>query len=219
MQKQTEKEVSIRLEGLTLKGDLFLPSDMAALVIFSHGSGSSRLSPRNRSVAQYLNKFGFGTFLFDLLTEEEDRTYENRFNIPLLSKRLSETTLWLEKEGYAQHCRLGYFGASTGAASALLAAAARPEVAAVVCRGGRPDLAMSSLHYVKAPTLLIVGGKDTHVLQLNEAAYMQLTCPKKLAIVPGATHLFEEPGALQEVCSLASQWFESHLKPAVTYDD
>lgn len=219
MKNKTHKEVTIALQDVELKGSLSFPPNATGLVIFSHGSGSSRFSPRNQEVAQYLNKAGFGTLLFDQLTQEEDLYYQNRFNIPLLSKRLIGTTMWLQKEDCVKQCRLGYFGASTGAASALLATAALPEIAAVVSRGGRPDLAMSSLSKIKAPTLLIVGGRDPEVIRLNEAAYSKLNCKKELRVVAGATHLFEEPGAMLQVCQFATEWFETHLKPVMWVDD
>jgi dienelactone hydrolase len=162
-------------------------------------------------VASYLNKKSFGTLLFDLLTEEEDFDYSNRFNIDLLTSRLITTTRWIEEHEISKGYSIGYFGASTGAASALLAAASLPQIGAVVSRGGRPDLAIKMLPLVKAPTLLIVGGLDTEVIQLNRQAYNKLTCIKKLEIVPDATHLFEEHGKMDEVSEFAGEWFEKYL--------
>jgi dienelactone hydrolase len=197
-------------------GDLTTPIEAAAVVIFAHGSGSSRFSSRNRFVAGVLQKAGMATLLLDLLNTEEEqidmRTLHLRFDIDLLTKRLVETTLWLKDDPETQGLPLGYFGASTGAAGALKAAARLPDVArAVVSRGGRPDLAGPALAEVKAPTLLIVGGEDKAVIELNQMALSQLECQKKLEIVPGATHLFEEPGTLEKVAALASNWFKKHL--------
>lgn len=205
-------EIDIALSEVILKGDLVLPKKAIGIVIFSHGSGSSRLSSRNRLVAETLQQQGIGTFLFDLLTEEEDRNYENRFNIDLLTSRLIETTHWLLEDTEAKDLPLGYFGASTGAASALRAAAHfRKTIKAVVSRGGRPDLALSELHLVTAPTLLIVGGDDVPVIGMNKLAYDGLVCTKEMKIIPGATHLFEEPGKLLKVSELAIEWYKKHL--------
>ena len=198
---------------MRLQGDLALPPRPRAMVVFVHGSGSSRRSSRNRAVAAALQEAGFATLLFDLLSVEEDRDYANRFDIGRLTRRLLAVTQWLRADPAIAALPLGYFGASTGAAAALNAAAdLGPQVAAVVSRGGRPDLALENLPRVRAPTLLIVGGADHEVLQLNQRAYAALRCDKELAIVPGATHLFEEPGALEEVARLASAWFgrQSH---------
>ena len=203
--------MDIAVDGVQLKGDLFIPEQAEAIVIFSHGSGSSRHSVRNRAVARYLQEKQIGTLLFDLLTEEEDQDYSMRFDIDLLTRRLVAVTRWLEQLPAAKDCRIGYFGASTGAASALKAAAVAEQVAAVVSRGGRPDMAAESLPAVAAPTLLIVGSLDTQVLALNRMALEQLVCTKELAIVQGATHLFEEYGTLDEVMKLASAWFEKYL--------
>ena len=204
--------LDIRLKKVTLKGMLFLPEKALGLVIFSHGSGSSRLSPRNNYVAEILQKKGLGTFLFDLLTEKEDRIYEARFNIDLLTQRLIEVTEWLQQYGPTKNLPMGYFGASTGAASALRAAAFYGDaVGAVVSRGGRPDLAMEDLSQVKAPTLLLVGGWDHMVIELNESAYDKLKCKRKLEIIPEASHLFEEPGKLKEVAERSSKWFFTWL--------
>lgn len=210
------QEISIELEDAKLKGILCLIPNNNGLVVFAHGSGSSRLSPRNQYVANKLNQFNLSTLLFDLLTEEEEiidqQTTEYRFNIPLLAKRLVKTTDWLLKEPKTQSLNIGYFGSSTGAGAALIAGAQRPEtVKAVVSRGGRPDLAAESLESVKAPTLLIVGELDSTVIELNNKAKAQMQHTVELAIVPGATHLFEEPGTLDEVVQLAGNWFQKYL--------
>lgn len=212
MDIRIHNEASIPVGKVTLKGELFIPLKAKAIIVFSHGSGSSRFSSRNQMVAKYLHKKNFGTLLFDLLTEEEDKDYHNRFDIDLLTKRLAGATEWLERFPAAKDCRIGYFGASTGAASALKAAAVLPQIHAVVSRGGRPDLAMDDLHNVEAPTLLIVGSLDYDVLQLNKEAYIQLECEKKLEVVEGGTHLFEEPGMMEKVCELAAAWFEKYLQ-------
>jgi dienelactone hydrolase len=181
-------------------------------VLFAHGSGSSRHSPRNNFVAQVLQKTGMGTLLMDLLTRQEDMNYENRFDIDLLTSRLERATEWIMEQPRSKSLDIGYFGASTGAAAALYAAASfGPSIGAVVSRGGRPDLAMSALKRVQSPTLLIVGGLDDVVIELNRQAYGELMAEKKLAIVPGATHLFEEPGTLEEAARLAAAWFKQHL--------
>jgi putative phosphoribosyl transferase len=211
MNYRFHNEVSFQVNKISLKGELVLPEKANAIVVFSHGSGSSRFSNRNRRVAEYLNTKNLGTLLFDLLTEEEDKTYSNRFDIELLSKRLAGAAEWLEKFPAARECRIGFFGASTGAASALQAAAGLPQIGAVVSRGGRPDLAMDHLAKVKAPTLLIVGSLDHEVLEMNRDAYKQLTCEKKLEVVQGATHLFEEPGKMEIVSELAGSWFGKYL--------
>lgn len=214
METKYKNEVSIPADGIRLKGELFIPQNAKGIIVFSHGSGSSRFSKRNQQVAAYLQQQGFGTLLFDLLTPEEDKNYYNRFAIDLLSDRLKAATVWLEKLPAAKDMSIGYFGASTGAASALKAAARLPEIFAVVCRGGRPDLAMEDLPTVKAPALLIVGSLDTQVLGLNRAAYQELQCEKHLEIVDNATHLFEEPGKLEKVGELAAEWFKNHV-PAI----
>ena len=197
-----------------LQGDLAVPAGASGLVLFAHGSGSSRKSPRNQFVAQALRRRGLGTLLFDLLTPAEERRdavdAHLRFDIPLLATRLAAATAWIRREGL--DLPIGYFGASTGAAAALIAAAELPrEIGAVVSRGGRPDLADDALERVRAPTLLIVGSDDTTVLALNRAALERIGARKQLAIVPGATHLFEEPGALEEVARLAGDWLVEHL--------
>lgn len=211
-------QVRIPIGDLALEGILQIPKAARSLVLFVHGSGSSRHSGRNQQVARYLQRDGLATLLFDLLTSEEERidmqTRHLRFDINLLASRVIATTDWLAQQPATQKLRLGYFGASTGAAAALLAAAARPALAcAVVSRGGRPDLAAGILSSVQAPTLLIVGGEDTPVIVMNKHALGGLISVKKLVIIPGATHLFEEPGALEEVARLASEWFQQHLIP------
>jgi len=206
-------EVSIPVGNITLKGELYIPPKVSAVILFSHGSGSSRLSKRNQMVAKYLQQKNFGTLLFDLLTEKEDQYYSNRFDIDLLTKRLAGATKWFERLPAAKDCRIGYFGASTGAASALKAAAYLPLISAIVLRGGRPDLAMNVLEKVEAPTLLIVGSLDYDVLQLNREAYRELNCEKKLEVIEGASHLFEESGMMEQVCEKADEWFEKYLHP------
>jgi len=205
------QERDIRIPPIGLTGTLRIPPDARGLIVFAHGSGSSRLSPRNRAVAEGLNAFGFATLLFDLLTVDEETDRANVFDIPLLAERLADATRALEGQ-FVADLPLGLFGASTGAAAALVAAAILPDrVDAVVSRGGRPDLAGDALDRVRAPTLLIVGGADYGVIELNEAALARLNGPKALEIVPEATHLFPEPGALEAVIELAAQWFEQHL--------
>lgn len=208
------KEVSIPVGNVTVYGELAIPKQANSIVVFSHGSGSSRFSKRNQQVAEYLHQKKMGTLLFDLLTEEEDKNYNNRFNINLLTKRLASATEWLEGLPAAKDCRIGYFGASTGAASALRAAAQLPQIQAVVSRGGRPDLVMDYLPQVEAPILLIVGSLDHDVLELNKQAYRRLQGGKKLEVVDGATHLFEEPGKMEMVAALAGNWFQQYLQPA-----
>jgi pimeloyl-ACP methyl ester carboxylesterase len=198
-----------------LPGTLRVPRDACAVVAFAHGSGSSRLSPRNRLVANGLNARGIATLLFDLLTPEEESDRANVFNIPLLADRLADAVRWLDREPSVAKLPLGLFGASTGAAAAIVAAAKLPDrVGAVVSRGGRPDLAGGTLELVRVPTLLIVGGADFGVIELNEQALAHLHCQKALEIVPGATHLFPEPGALEAVIAHAAKWFEDSLVPA-----
>jgi putative phosphoribosyl transferase len=211
-----EQAVHVPAGEVSLDGDLGLPDGARGIVLFAHGSGSSRLSPRNRHVARLLNEAGLATLLVDLLTPEEEafdaRTARLRFDIDLLAERLVEVTDWLGDRAETRGLHRGYFGASTGAAAALVAAAARPQVVhALVSRGGRPDLAGPALPVVRAPTLLIVGGEDVAIIELNQRALAQLRTEADLAIVPGATHLFEEPGALDEVARLARQWFERYL--------
>jgi putative phosphoribosyl transferase len=208
-------EVRLPAGPAELDADLTIPVGPRGIVVFAHGSGSSRHSPRNRHVARLLNKAKLATLLIDLLTSDEEaidlRTAHLRFDIGFLAERLLGATDWLTLHPHARDLGVGYFGASTGAGAALLAAAERPRVVrAVVSRGGRPDLAEPALAYVRAPTLLIVGENDVPVIELNRTALAQLRCEKQLVIVPGATHLFEEPGAMDEVARLAREWFERH---------
>jgi len=208
---QHEQLVTITGDSVALEGMLGIPPKAPGIVLFAHGSGSSRLSPRNNYVARALRSAGLATLLMDLLTEEEDRVYATRFDIGLLTRRLVAATRWIGKQPQTRRLSVGYFGASTGAAAALDAAAELGSaIGAVVSRGGRPDLA-ESLDQVLAPTLLIVGGLDTEVIALNRQAYAQLRSEKILEIVPGATHLFEEPGTLEQVADLAAKWFTRHL--------
>lgn len=203
---------SVRIGTRGLPGELVETSEQRGVVVFAHGSGSSRLSPRNRQVAAVLQEHGLGTLLFDLLTPEEAQDRRLVFDIPLLADRLVGAIDWLRSRPGRADQRIGLFGASTGAAAALVAAAARPaDVAAVVSRGGRPDLASAALGAVRVPTLLIVGGDDTEALALNREALQRLHAEKRLSVVPGATHLFEEPGALDAVARLAADWFLLHL--------
>ena len=209
-------EVQIPAGRAVLSGNLTIPENAIALVLFAHGSGSSRHSPRNQFVARTLNRAGLGTLLFDLLTSEEEaldiHSREHRFNISLLAKRLVHATKWARQQEETRNLHIGYFGSSTGGAAALVAAAELPQdIGAVVSRGGRPDLAGDALPRVQAPTLLIVGGNDDVVIELNEMARDQVRCEVKLEIIPGATHLFEEPGALEQVAKLASDWLSLHL--------
>lgn len=205
-------ELQIPVDHVRLGASLNLADDADGIIVFCHGSGSSRFSSRNRYVANVLQKAGFSTLLFDLLTAEEDRDYSRRFDIPLLTGRLASVREWLKKQPELSDLPVGYFGASTGAASALWAAAeSGNDVGAVVSRGGRPDLALPVLPAVTAPTLLLVGSLDGDVIGLNEKAYAALRCEKKLMIVQGASHLFEEPGKLEEVAANASEWFLKHL--------
>ena len=215
---QVEQVINIPSGNVQLEGELKVPQRATGIVLFAHGSGSSRHSPRNQYVARTIREAGVGTLLFDLLTREEEAvdsyTGELRFDIQFLARRLVDATNWITSQPATQHLRIGYFGSSTGAAAALIGAKGLSNiVAAVVSRGGRPDLAGDALPKVKAPTLLIVGGNDDVVIGLNEEAYAQLTCEKELKIVPGATHLFEEPGTLEQVARLASEWFKKKLQP------
>ena len=207
------EEVELRLGTLCLAGHFTVPATLKGMVVFAHGSGSSRHSPRNRFVASVLNEAGLGTLLFDLLGADEERDRSRVFDISLLADRLEQVTGWLAAQPESAGSRLGYFGASTGAAAALWAAASMHHIAAIVSRGGRPDLAMSVLGEVQAPTLLIVGGHDEVVLDLNRRARARLRGETRLAVVPGASHLFDEPGALDEVATLARDWFVHHLAP------
>lgn len=211
-----ENEVIIPAGTVRLEGELLIPPKAKGVVLFAHGSGSSRHSPRNKYVASVLREAGVGTLLFDLLTaeEEEEEIYTRhlRFNISLLAKRLAEATHWITEQEAMRGLSIGYFGSSTGAAAALVAAAELGRrISSVVSRGGRPDLAGAALDRVLAATLLVVGGNDTPVIALNEEAYARLRCEKMLTIVPGATHLFEEAGALERVSKLASDWFVKHM--------
>lgn len=215
------RSVSIPIGGLFLEGDLSMPEVPRGLVLFAHGSGSSRFSPRNRQVAQELSQAGLVTVLFDLLTQDEEQedllTQEHRFNIRLLAERVAGAVDWAKASRKLADLPIGLFGSSTGAAAALVAAAARPDqVAAVVSRGGRPDLAGDSLGLVQAPTLFLVGDRDVVVLELNEEAMERIQAKVELRLVPGAGHLFEEPGALEQVCKEATSWFLEHLRP--TFD-
>ncbi|WP_242927908.1 dienelactone hydrolase family protein [Pontibacter vulgaris] len=205
--------VQINIHNVALTGDLIVPEGAKGLVVFSHGSGSSRLSKRNRFVAEHLQQAGFATLLFDLLTPEEDQDPAKRFDIPLITQRLVDTAYWIQENLLINELNIGFFGASTGAASALGAAAALGDdiIKAVVSRGGRPDLADEVLPQVKAPTLLIVGGNDEPVIGMNQQAYDRMECEKEMEIVPGATHLFEEPGTLEKVAELATDWFKKYL--------
>ncbi|MBE0427746.1 MAG: dienelactone hydrolase family protein [Nitrospirae bacterium] len=207
-----EKQVKIPVDSVKLEGILTIPKDALSLVIFAHGSGSSRLSPRNRFVAGVLQKAGMGTLLFDLLTAKEDEIYDNRFDIPLITGRLKAATHWVMGQSETAKLKIGYFGASTGTAVALVAAADfAAEIKAIVSRGGRPDLAGDALGKVIVPTLLIVGGEDHVVIELNKKAFDMIKAEKQLKIIPGATHLFEEPGTLEAVARLAAEWFKKYL--------
>jgi pimeloyl-ACP methyl ester carboxylesterase len=209
----SHESVIIQAGHTVLDGELSLPPGTNSVVLFAHGSGSSRLSPRNTYVASVLQQAGIGTLLFDLLTREEDRNYATRFDIDLLTRRLLAATAWIKQDARSRSLKIAYFGASTGAAAALQAAAELEEsVSAVVSRGGRPDLAgESALRKVVSPTLLLVGGYDDVVIELNREAYALLACEKELTIIPGATHLFEEPGTLEQVAHAATKWFERYL--------
>lgn len=215
MTRSVEQPVIVTAGPVSLHGDLALPAQPAGVILFAHGSGSGRFSPRNRFVAQTLQARGFATLLLDLLEEREADDRRKVFDIDLLADRLLAATGWLLQNPATKALPVGYFGASTGAGAALQAAARMPEaVAAVVSRGGRPDLAAPYLARVTAPTLLIVGGHDEPVIEMNRDALAQLTCSKELIIVPGATHLFEEPGTLEQVAGHAGDWFERHLRRA-----
>lgn len=212
IKENLEKLIHIPVDSVSLEGALGIPEGAKGLVLFAHGSGSSRHSPRNNYVARVLREGGLGTLLIDLLTEEEDANYETRFDIDLLARRLTQTTKWILDQEQTKELTIGYFGASTGAAAALQAAASLGDsIAAVVSRGGRPDLAEPDLNRVQAPTLLIVGGTDDIVIDLNRLAYEKLRNKKKLEIIPGASHLFEEPGTLEEAARLATEWFKENL--------
>lgn len=216
-QKSHERTLRIPAGHALLEGELNVPPNAQGVVLFAHGSGSSRHSPRNQFVARVIRDAGCGTLLFDLLTREEEReddiTARLRFDIHLLARRLADATRWVSHQPEGRRLGIGYFGSSTGGSAALVAAAdLGTDIGAVVSRGGRPDLASSALPLVKSPTLLIVGGHDDVVIRLNEEAFARLHCEKELKIVPGATHLFEEPGTLDEVARLAAEWFRRHLR-------
>ena len=213
-----DKEIKVEFQGVILQGHLTVPEGATSIILFAHGSGSGRHSPRNQLVANLLNEHRLGTLLFDLLTPEEEKedaaTGEYRFDIVLLADRLKAVTDWLKRDEELGSKKIGYFGASTGAAAALVAAQLeKDKVSAIVSRGGRPDLALDILSDIKAPVLLIVGGNDKEVIPLNELALDELTCVKKLEVVPGATHLFEESGALKTVADLAAAWFLKYCTP------
>ena len=210
--QQKEQPVTISSEAISLAGFLGIPSKPKGIVLFAHGSGSGRFSPRNRFVAQHLQQGAIATLLIDLLMREEEEDRRNVFDIELLAYRVLMASAWLREDSRTKQLALGYFGASTGAAAALQAAARAPfRIDAIVSRGGRPDLAERYLPQVTAPTLLLVGGEDYPVIEMNEQANRLLRCPKRLAIIPGATHLFEEPGTLEEVAEQALQWFQVHF--------
>lgn len=212
------EEVRLAVNEVTVEGSLAIPAGAQGIVLFAHGSGSSRHSPRNQHVAAALNQAGLATLLFDLLTSEEEAedliTGQLRFDIPMLAERVAGATNWVARNSQTAGLRRGYFGASTGAAAALVAAAERDDIAAIVSRGGRPDLAGGALPRVQAPTLLVVGGRDTYVIELNQMAMRQMRAPCELKIIPGASHLFEERGALEQVAAAAAEWFGRHLGEA-----
>lgn len=217
----TSQIVGISSGDVRLEGDLVVPAGASGIVLFAHGSGSSRHSPRNRQVAQTIRESGVGTLLFDLLTRQEEeidlRTRHLRFDLGLLARRLLDATFWVLQQKETRGLQIGYFGSSTGGGAALMAAAELGDViGAVVSRGGRPDLAGAALARVQAPTLLLIGGLDNVVLRLNEEAFQKLNCEKSLRVIPGATHLFEEPGALEAVARLAADWFAVHLRQPQT---
>lgn len=210
MSDTIETVLSIPVDDVALEGELIVPDEATGLVVFAHGSGSSRHSPRNNFVAEAVRERGLGTLLFDLLTEQEDQDRENRFDISLLTDRLNAVTQWLRDQPETAELTIGYFGSSTGAAAALRGAT-HSDIGAVVSRGGRVDMATESLDAVATPTLFIVGGEDEQVLERNEKAYDRLDCEKDLHVVAGAGHLFEGPGELEEVADRAGQWFDTHL--------
>ena len=203
--------LNVRVDPAELKGDLAIPEGATGIVLFAHGSGSSRLSPRNQMVADFLNRKGIATFLFDLLSYSEDREYAKRFHLSMLTHRLTTVTKWLLQLEECRQLQPAYFGASTGAAAALKAASELPQIAAVVSKGGRPDLAADALPLVQSPTLLIVGSLDHYVLHLNDQALHALNCEKRLVVIQGASHLFEENGAMDQVCALAAGWFGQYF--------
>lgn len=211
MPEKNENIYYIDVDDVELEGELIIPKQASGLVVFAHGSGSSRHSPRNNFVAEIIRKNGLGTLLFDLLTEKEDKNRENRFNISLLTDRLIAITDWIRSQENTKNLNIGYFGSSTGAAAALRAESKRQDIDAIVSRGGRVDMASEILDKVKSPTLFIVGGNDTQVLQLNKEALKKLNCKKNLEIIKGAGHLFEKEKELKEVAELATNWFVDYL--------
>ena len=212
-EKEIKKTVNIKIDSVIIEGELTIPENPTGLVLFAHGSGSSRFSPRNNYVAKILQKEKLATLLVDLLTKEEDLSYESRFDINLLSERLIEITNWLKEKEETKNLKIGYFGASTGAAAAIKAAAKEKiNVSAIVSRGGRVDLADKALSKIETPILLIVGENDDFVIDVNQYAFKKINCIKELSIIPNATHLFEEPGALEEVAKQATEWFLRFLK-------
>lgn len=206
-----KEEISIKINSIIIEGELTIPENSNGIVLFAHGSGSSRFSPRNNFVAEILQKNNLATFLIDLLTKEEDLIYESRFDIDLLAERLIRVTDWLKESNETKNLNIGYFGASTGAAAAVKAAV-KCEVSSIVSRGGRVDLADKELSKIETPILLIVGENDDFVVDVNEYAFKKINCTKELSIIPKATHLFEEPGALEEVAKQATKWFLNYLK-------
>jgi len=212
-ENKTKKTVHIKIDSFSIEGELTIPKNAHGLVLFAHGSGSSRFSPRNIFVAEVLKKSNLATLLIDLLSKVEDVNYEHRFDIDLLAERLIKITGWLKENEETKNLKIGYFGASTGAAAAIKAAAdGKNEISAIVSRGGRVDLAESELSKIESPMLFIVGENDDFVLELNELAYKKISCEKELSIIPMATHLFEEPGTLEEVAVQATKWFSKYLK-------
>lgn len=216
MNYRFKNDVSIPVRNVTLHGELTIPAKAEAIVIFSSANRDGKDNRGNQLTARNLNHHHTGTLLLDLLTEEEDKLYHNRFDIELLTKRLAGVTEWLHDQTYAKDCMLGYFGTGTGAAAAIKAASYLPQVSALVLKGGRPDLAMDNLPNVEAPTLLIAGRLDYDVLRLNKEAYVQMNCEKRLHVIEGATHLFEESGVTERVAELTVDWFEKHLHPVKT---
>ncbi len=214
-----QNEVKIPFNSIVLKGNLLIPEKAKSIILFSHGGVGGRFSSRNRVVANDLNKNNVGTLLFDLLTPDEDICSYSRLDIGLLADRLIAATEWLKEQEYADGCRLAYFGASTGTAAALKAAVYLPWIAAVVSRGGRPDLAMEVLEEVESPTLLMVGSQDNEILKLNEKAYALMNCEKRLEVISGATHLFKEPGKMNEVAKMTYAWFEKYILSQPVHQD
>lgn len=206
--KEIKKTINIKLDTITIEGELTIPENASGVVLFAHGSGSSRFSPRNNYVAKILQKGNLATLLVDLLTKDEDLSYDRRFDIKLLAHRLTKITDWLKENEETKNLKIGYFGASTGAAAAIKAAAKeKKNISAVVSRGGRVDLAEEQLSELEAPTLLIVGANDDFVIEVNESAFKKINCVKQLSLIPNATHLFEEPGTLEEVAKQTTKWF------------